>query len=116
MATIFDTSVWIRHFRAPEQKLVDALEEGTLLVHEMVIGELAVGRIPKPKTTLSDLLRQSFAPVVPLQELLRFLQQRKLVSKELGWVDIHLIASALAVDADLVTYDLPLAAAWKKIS
>ncbi len=112
---LFDTSVWIRHFRAPECKLIDALEDGTALTHECVVGELAVGRIPNLKSTLQDLLHLPFAPNVPFEELLGLLQRRKLISKGLSWIDIHLIAGALAADAELVTYDLPLAAAWKKV-
>lgn len=115
MATLFDTSVWISHFRSPEPALVSALEDGTLFIHEAVIGELAVGRIPKPKSTISDLLRLPFAPAVPFRELLDLLTKRNLISKGLSWVDVQLIASALAGDLDLLTYDRPLAAAWKAI-
>ena len=112
---VFDTSVWIRHFRAPEQQLVEALEEGTILIHEAVVGELAFGRIPSPKSTINDLLRLPFAPTVPFRELLNLLQQRKLISKGLSWIDVQLIGSALAVEAELVSYDLPLVSAWKAI-
>lgn len=115
MNVLFDTSVWIRHFRDPERKLVDALEDGTLLIHEAVVGELAVGRIPRPKNTLNDLLRLPFAPLVPFRELLDLLQRRRLISKGLSWIDIQLIGSALAADAELFTYDLPLVAAWKTV-
>jgi len=115
MATLFDTSVWIRHFRSPEPELVSALEEGTVLIHEAVIGELPVGRIPKPKSTINDLLRLPFAPAVPFKELLDLLMKRNLVSKGLSWVDVQLIGSSLAGDLDLLTYDRPLAAAWKTI-
>jgi predicted nucleic acid-binding protein len=115
MAILFDTSVWIRHFRSPEPELVSALEEDTVFIHEAVIGELAVGRIPKPKSTINDLLRLPFAPTVPFRELLDLLMKRNLVSKGLSWVDVQLIGSCLAGDLDLSTYDLTLAAAWKTI-
>ena len=115
MAILFDTSVWIRHFRMPELELVSALEDGTLLIHEAVVGELTVGRIPKPKSTLNDLPRLPFAPIVPFRELLDLLMQRNLISKGLSWIDIQLIGSALAADAELLSYDRPLAAAWKTI-
>ena len=115
MAMLFDTSVWIRHFRAPEQRLVDALEDGTALIHEAVVGELAVGRIPKAKTTINDLLLLPFSPVVPFRELLALLQRRKLISKGLSWIDVQLIGSALVAEAELITYDLPLASAWKAV-
>lgn len=115
MAVLFDTSVWIRHFRVPEKELINALEDGTLLIHEAVVGELAVGRIPKPKSTINDLLRLPFAPVVPFKDLLMLLRHKNLVSKGLSWIDVQLIGSALDANAELVTYDLPLAAAWKAV-
>lgn len=116
MAILFDTSVWIRHFRLPEKELVESLENGTALIHETIIGELAVGRIPNPKSTINDLLRLPFAPVVSFLELLSLLQQQKLISKGLSWVDIHLIGSALAIEAELITYDIALAKAWESLN
>jgi hypothetical protein len=115
MPTLFDTSVWIRHFRSPEKHLIEALEEGSLLIHEAIVGELIVGNIPNPKSTIKDLLRLSFAPIIPFKELLSFIESWKLTGRGLSWIDIHLLASALATDAELVTYDLPLSAAWKRI-
>lgn len=115
MKLLFDTSVWIRHFKSPEKMLIDSLEEGSLIIHESIIGELAVGRIPNPKSTIKDLLKLELAPVIPFGELINFLQSRKLISKGLSWIDIQLLGSALDAGAELITYDLPLAAAWKKI-
>ena len=115
MLTLFDTSVWIRHFKVPDQQLVTALEDGSALIHEAIIGELAVGRIPKPKSTLSDLLSLPFAPAVPFRELSELLQRRNLVSRGLSWIDVHLIGSALAADAELLSYDAPLAAVWRTV-
>jgi len=115
MSILFDTSVWIRHFRAPEPSLVSALEDGNLLIHEAVIGELAVGRIPKPSSTIQDLLRLPFAPLVPFRELLHLLQHRKLISQGLSWIDVQLIGSALSADAELITHDKPLSTAWRRL-
>jgi len=116
MAWLFDTSVWIRHFQHPEPKLVTALETGDLLIHEAIIGEIAVGRVPKPRSTINDLLHLPFAQTVPFKELLDLIWRYKLISKGLSWVDIQLIGGALASEVELVTYDRPLAAAWKGIS
>jgi hypothetical protein len=52
---------------------------------------------------------------VPFRELLDLIMKRNLISKGLSWVDVQLIGSSLAGDLDLITYDLPLAATWKKI-
>jgi predicted nucleic acid-binding protein len=115
MMILFDTSVWIRHFRAPEKNLIAALENGTVLTHESVIGELVVGRIPNAASTLKDLLRLPFAPAIPFKELLDLIGAHRLTGKGLSWIDIHLLGSALAADAELITYDVALATAWKKM-
>ena len=38
-----DTSVWIDHLRSPEPELVELLRMDKVLIHAMIIGELACG-------------------------------------------------------------------------
>lgn len=41
---LVDTSVWIDHIRKAEPLLVQLLDNGMVLAHQLVIGELAVGQ------------------------------------------------------------------------
>lgn len=40
-----DTSIWINHLRANEPQLVVLLNDNQVLMHAMVIGELACGNL-----------------------------------------------------------------------
>jgi hypothetical protein len=82
----------------------------------LVLGELAIGSIPKRKTTLADLLLLRRIPEVDFETLLQFVELHHLFSSGLSWVDVHLLASCLASDAELITDDRQLASFWKKIS
>jgi hypothetical protein len=42
---LVDTSVWVSHLRHGDPRLVDLLDEGSVLVHPFVIGELACGNL-----------------------------------------------------------------------
>ncbi len=53
---LVDTSVWIDHFRNRNEALVNLLNQDLALTHPMVIGEIACGTPPAPRTqTLGDL-------------------------------------------------------------
>lgn len=54
---LVDTSVWIDHLRAGELLLVELLDTNRVLVHPLVVGELACGNLNNCKTVLS-LLRK----------------------------------------------------------
>jgi predicted nucleic acid-binding protein len=49
-----DTSVWIDHFRGGEKTLAGLLHREDLLLHPFVIGELALGYLPR----LPDIARE----------------------------------------------------------
>jgi predicted nucleic acid-binding protein len=44
---VVDTSVWVDHFRANNRALVELLEFDLVLMHPMVVGELACGTPPE---------------------------------------------------------------------
>jgi predicted nucleic acid-binding protein len=109
-----DTSVWIRYLagRSPYAHELDRLlaVEG-VLVHEFVIGELSVGDRGGRRILLSSLERIRHATPVPHREVVDFVRARRLHGRGLGWIDAHLLASAL-VDRVLVwSADAALAAA-----
>jgi hypothetical protein len=47
----------------------------------------------------------SFAPAVPHEEVLEFVMRRRLVRRGIGWIDAHLLASALSLSALLWSMD-----------
>ncbi len=109
--TLVDTSVWIRHLRLGDDRLVEMLNNGSVYCHPFVIGELACGRIRNRDELLSLLSALPSTPVADDGELLDFVTRRKLAGRGLGWIDMHLLASALLANCRLWTLDKRLAAA-----
>jgi predicted nucleic acid-binding protein len=52
---LVDTSVWVQHFRVSVPELVPMLQQGEVVKHSVVIGELAVGNLRQRPQTLADL-------------------------------------------------------------
>ena len=105
---LVDTSVWIRFLanRAPfAGKLDELLGQGEVCGHDFVAGELLIGDKGGRKQLLADyaLIRQ--APVVPHREVVEFVRQRRLHGRGIGWVDTHILASALVSHVKLWTAD-----------
>jgi hypothetical protein len=102
---LVDTSVWIAHFREAGSNLAHLLSEGLVMVHPFVVGELACGNLKNRDGILSDL--QALPPAAPAthEEALRLVKDRKLWGTGIGWIDAHLLASALLSEAELWTLD-----------
>lgn len=107
---LVDTSVWVDHLRSNEPGLVQALETGTVCTHPFVIGELACGNLSNCREVLTLLQDLPAAPVATGAEALAFIDARSLMGRGIGYVDVHLLASAaLAGDTRLWTRDQRLA-------
>ena len=108
---LVDTSVWVSHFRERNAGLVNLLNNGEVICHPFVIGELACGNLQNRKQIL--LLLQSLPMSIKAEheEVLGFIERNQLMGKGLGYVDIHLIASALLTGIPIWTHDKKLAQA-----
>ncbi|HUG42695.1 MAG TPA: type II toxin-antitoxin system VapC family toxin [Acidobacteriota bacterium] len=109
MTTLVDTSVWIEHLGQGNDRLAESLNDGGVLCHRFVIGELACGRLRNRDELLSLLKALPAAPIAEHDEVLGFVATRRLFGRGLGWVDMHLLASALLAGCNLWTLDRPLA-------
>ncbi len=107
---LVDTSVWIDHLRRSNGKLLVALEAGEVLVHPVVIGELACGNLRNRREILDLLSNLPAAPSATDAEVLGLIERRKLMGRGIGYLDAHLLAAtALARPARLWTSDHNLA-------
>ena len=78
-------------------------ESAEVLCHPFIIGELACGTM-KNRTQILDLLDALPAALVAEQaEVLQFLEQKRFYGCGLGWIDLHLLASASLNRATLWT-------------
>lgn len=115
MPTLVDTSVWIQHFRADSPALRRLLEQDLVLCHPLVIGELACGHLTHRSEVLQSLTVLREAPTIEFHEVLAFLDHHKLFGHGLGWIDVHLLASALLERVSLWTLDKTLQRAAKML-
>jgi predicted nucleic acid-binding protein len=108
---LVDTSVWVEHLRSGNARLGGELEAGRVLSHPFVIGEVACGTLRNRREVLDLLDRLPSAPMASHAEALDFLERRALMGRGVGFVHVHLLASAaLAAPARLWTRDKRLEA------
>jgi predicted nucleic acid-binding protein len=106
-----DTSVWIDHLHLGVPALTAALERGRVLVHPFVRGELACGNLRNRSEVLELLGNLPSVPTATNAEAMEFIERRALMGRGIGYIDVHLLASAaLAGTARLWTRDRRLAA------
>lgn len=96
---LVDTSIWVDHLRDGDARLTDLLEAGQVLVHPVVIGELACGNLRNRTETLGLLGDLPCAPVASDREVLYFIEQHALMERGIGYVDAHLLASVALGDS-----------------
>ena len=104
-----DTSIWVTHFRKSENHLIQLLESGFVACHPFIIGELACGSLKNRNEIIQLLEALPNVPVLDHQEVMSFIESRKIMSKGIGYVDIHLLGSSLISDIPLWTLDKSLA-------
>ncbi len=83
--------------------------------HPFVIGELACGTIHRRTEVLSLLARLDAMPVVANAEALRLVEERHLMGRGVGWIDVHLLASSLLARVRLWSLDRRLASMVREL-
>jgi predicted nucleic acid-binding protein len=115
---LVDTSVWIRFLRGrePQATLLDGLlSRDEVVGHELVFGELLVGDPGGRRTLLESYDRMERAISVPHEEVVQFVRSQRLFGRGVGWIDVHLLASAIVGGHRLWTVDPRFAAAAKDL-
>ena len=102
---LVDTSVWIDHFRASNRMLGKLLDDGQVLVHPFVLGEIACGDLRNRKEIVALMQALPTAPKASDHEILFFIEQRGVMGRGVGLIDIHLLASCLMQPCRLWTAD-----------
>ena len=102
---LVDTAVWIDHLRRGDPTLVGLLEQVQVAVHPFIVGEVACGHLVNRGEILGALEALPKAPVVEHSAVLAFVERNALMGRGLGWVDMHLLASASASGERILTRD-----------
>jgi predicted nucleic acid-binding protein len=102
---LVDTSVWVRHLRGGDPHLEQLLNNGEVMCHPFIVGELACGNIKNRHEVLSLLQLLPVATQARHEEILQFIEQNHLMGKGLGYIDVHLSTSAVLTGVPMWTYD-----------
>ncbi|HEY7671105.1 MAG TPA: PIN domain-containing protein [Gammaproteobacteria bacterium] len=112
---LVDTSVWVDHLRHGNARLAARLDADQVRSHPFVIGELACGNLSNRVELLNLLAALPVVPVADHDEVLNFVESRRLMGQGLGWIDMHLLASATLGSVAFWTMDKRLAAVARKL-
>ena len=91
-------------------------DQGRLMMHPYVIGELSMGNLHDRAGFLKDLRRMDEAVKATDDEVFNLIETNRLFGSGIGWVDAHLLASTLLTDdVKLWTRDRRLNAAAERL-
>jgi len=108
---LVDTSVWVSHLRDGNAELANLLNDGRVLCHPLIVGELACGNLKDRAVILSFLQLLPMGIEAEHEEVLKFIENNRLMGKGLGYLDVHLITSAVLTGVSVWTLDKKLAQA-----
>ena len=108
---LVDTSIWVSHLRHGSRKLEKLLMNGEVMCHPFSVGELACGNLNNRNEILSLIQSLPMTPTIEFHEFLFFIDRNHLMGKGLGFVDVHLLASAQLIGVPLWTADKRLKSA-----
>jgi predicted nucleic acid-binding protein len=112
MSVLVDTSIWIRFLAGTEpyaSSLDPLLSNDEALGHDFVYGELLIGDRGARTKLLAEYQMMRQAPLVANSEVVEFVKHHKINGRGIGWLDAHLLASAIVASSMIWTADRPLA-------
>ncbi len=92
---LVDTSIWIDHLRAGDDRLARLLNDGKVLAHPFITGELALGNLVNRDVILASLQNLPQSTVATETEVLRLIDEKRLFGLGIGYIDAHLLAAVL---------------------
>jgi predicted nucleic acid-binding protein len=114
---LLDSSIWIDHLREPDTLLSALLQRAELLMHPLVLGEIAMGNMKGRASRMEFLSSLPPADIAENADVVELVHQQHLYGTGLGFVDAHLLASArLMPQTFLWTRDKRLLAAARRLS
>ena len=105
---LVDTSVWVSHLRHENEDLQQLLLDGEVVCHPFIVDELACGNLKNRHEILTYLQSLPMTILAEDEEVLKFIEANQLMGKGLGYIDVHLIASAVLTNVLLWTLDKTL--------
>ncbi|MES2684736.1 MAG: type II toxin-antitoxin system VapC family toxin [Pseudomonadota bacterium] len=92
-----DTSIWIDHLRQGNPQLATLLYSSDVVMHSLVLGELACGSLASRPLRLAAFKAMPRIASVSDAQALAFIEWQQLMSLGLGFVDVHLLAAVITL-------------------
>jgi len=112
---LVDTSVWVSFLQAGNVRLQRLLDEGKVVSHPFIVGELACGNLKNRGEILALLMALPTAVEARHEEVLQLIENHHLMGLGLGYVDAHLLAAGRLTSVPLWTNDKSLKAAAARL-
>ena len=90
--------------------------DAEVMCHPFIVGELACGNLKNRNEIIPLLQSLPMAPTIEFDEFLFFIDRNHLMGKGVGFVDVHLLASAQLAGVPLWTADKRLRSAADKLA
>jgi predicted nucleic acid-binding protein len=113
---LVDTSIWVTHLRQGSRQMEKLLMDAEVMCHPFIIGELACGNLKNRNEIIPLLQSLPMASTIECDEFLFFIDRNHLMGKDVGFVDIHLLASAQLTGVALWTADKRLKSAADQLA
>ena len=112
---LVDTSIWVTHLRQGSRQLEKLLMDAEVMCHPFIIGELACGNLKSRNEIISLLQSLPLAPTIEFDEFILFIDRNHLMGMGIGFVDVHLLASAQLAAVPLWTANKRLKSAANQL-
>ena len=114
---LIDSSVWVDFLKSGGQpQMVQLLALQQVLMHEMVLGEVAMGSKQQRENALELLPFLPMLQVAGHLEVMALVDRHRLYGRGVGYVDIHLLTAAVLLPGTLLwTHDRRLQAAAEQL-
>ena len=113
---VLDTSIWLEYFHRGNREVARLLDRGQVQTHPLVVGELACGSFEGLREKFALLGKLPSVLIVEHVEAIALLERHDLAGRGIGWIDLHLLASARLSGSPIWTRDRHLAAAARKVN
>lgn len=94
---LIDSSIWVDHLNRPIATVVELVASKRSLMHPFVLGEVALGNLPRWGPTMQYLREMPSAEPLSRDEFMNIVAQLQLEGSGLGFVDAHLLGWTVAV-------------------
>lgn len=113
---IADSAIWIDHLGKGDAELATQLKRRRILMHPMIIGEVALGSIAQRRIVLEELHALPRAAPASHAEVMAMIEWLGLFNRGIGYVDAHLLAATCHLsDGRLWTRDKRLRAQAERV-